>query len=465
MSNKTEIPGVWSDEDAYGVYKRVVRLTNGGGQTAVRLHSRRIGTARWVRNRLSLAGDTQAVTVTITRRINDSDASITTTCTDDVGLREAVQRAETAARVVEARHDNFLFDAPLLPMLRPMLWSEHTVQETGASRAATAAKMMASAEAAGCLSAGTLQTTMDSHMTMTEKGIRRFYPETTVECSLTVRNPQKNASGWAGVNHYDIAKIDPQALAAIALEKCQQSASPQKIEPGRYTVILESQAMADLFAPLIGGPPGSENNLMSRPIAEMGIGPFGRPGGSRIGEYVIDRRLNVRSDPMDPDGGFVPFEEQSGEPYQPVNWIDQGMLKELAYMYGYGVTRLNRGEGLPCPNSYRLTAAPGVPTANVAEMIAKTERGILVTRLYDVKVVFDPSVLCTGYTRDGVWFIEHGKIVRPVTNFRFRESPLYVLNNLLDVGVPIRVYAPGKSWVVPAIRAKDFLFVGTADAV
>jgi len=168
---------------------------------------------------------------------------------------------------------------------------------------------------------------------------------------------------------------------------------------------------------------------------------------------------------MDPDGAFLPYDQGTGTPYQPVDWISHGILRELAYNKWYALPKLNLDKALPNSRSFRLTAAPGVPTATIDEMIASTQRGILVTRLYNVQVIDMQSMLCGGYTRDGLWLIEHGKISRPIKNFRFTESPLFVLNKLEEATIPERVFAPRRSLVAPAIRVRDFSFTSLADAV
>jgi predicted Zn-dependent protease len=201
-------------------------------------------------------------------------------------------------------------------------------------------------------------------------------------------------------------------------------------------------------------------------MAERPMGPFGKaPGRSKIGEQVLDRRFRLRADPMDPDGGFLPFQYWDGTPYQPVNWIDKGVLRELAYPKSYALSALNFDKALPNPQSFRLGGVEGTPTATIEEMIAKTQRGILVTRLHNVQLIDLGSMLCSGYTRDGIWLIENGKITRPVKNFRFTESPLFVLNKTEEIGVPQRVFKPGYSYVAPAVRVTDFSFTSLADAV
>jgi len=424
-----------------------------------------------MRGRVALNRTVETTDITITRRRDDAEATIRTTASDPESLRDAMARVEEALSVVIGDKTappgrSWTIDDPG-SMLHPALWSEPTATYDAEARTTLVESLIAPANSAGMLSAGTVRTTTDAHMTVSANGQRRYYPTTTVECSMTVRDPKGTASGWAGINHYDLTKIDPAALASRALTKCQASANPRAVEPGRYTVILEPQATADLVSPLIGGFGAESKNTMGRWVAEVfGYGPFGRkPGVTRIGEYVIDRRLDLRSDPMDPDGGFIPYTERDGAPYRPVTWIERGMLKALSYDYYYGLTRLHTDVAYPCPDSYRLSAAPGAPAVSVPDMIAKTERGLLVTRFSGMIESDGASALYTGYTRDGIWLIEHGKISRPVKNLRFRESPLFALNNVLDVGPAERVYAPDKSWIAPALRVDDFAFVGLSDAV
>ena len=131
----------------------------------------------------------------------------------------------------------------------------------------------------------------------------------------------------------------------------------------------------------------------------------------------------------------------------------------------YALAKLGYDHALLKPPDFRLTAAPGVPTMSVEEMIATTDRGVLVTRFSGVQLVDFGSLLCTGYTRDGVWLIERGKISKPIQNFRFIESPLFILNNLDAVGTPVRVFAPGSAYVAPPVRVRDFSFVALADAI
>jgi len=451
-----------SQEECKAVFDRIVGMTTGGGYTRVNIISRWSGAAKWARTRMHVVSDTHTLYLRITRIIRGASGSAVTNRVDDDGLGQAIRDAEEALTVrmesFESIADPFIDE----PILHPTLWDDPTYAFGAEARTTLVQSLMRGADDRGLLSAGTVRMAGDGNATIDTEGLFRYYPTTSVECSMTVRDPKGTASGWAGVNHYALSKIDPTTLAATALDKCVRMANPSAVEPGRYTVILEPQAVADLFDPIVLDP-----RVMDRPSVELGYGPFAgsKIGWTKIGERVLDARLMFRSDPMDPDGGFIPYDQGIGTPYQPVEWIDRGVLRQLAYEKPYALQALNLDKALPNPRSYRLSAAPGVATSSVEAMIAHTQRGILVTRLSGVELIDPKSMLCTGYTRDGLWLIEHGKITKPIKNFRFTESPMFVLNKLEEIGVPQRIFTPGRAVVVPPVRVADFSFTSLADAV
>jgi predicted Zn-dependent protease len=436
-------------------------MTRGGGDTLLSVRSRVTGSTTWARNRVDLCATRRDVDLHVTRDIGGAVGRASVTQFDDAGLRQAVENAERVLQVGGREfewHGETYFDDPILT---PTLWSDATHGLDAEARTALAEHLMAPVETAGFLSAGALHIAAESRATLAPRGTFRYYRTTSVACSTTARDAKGTTSGWAGINHYDLRQIDPAAIAARALDKCRRAQNPVAIEPGRYTAILEPQAMADLMAPLFEIPMN-----MDRFTAELGMGPWAsRPGFSKINEHVLDSRLTVRADPMDADGGFLPFDVQSGVAYHPVDWISRGVLRALSYGRRYALRELGKELGLPNSGSFRLMSVPGTPTVTVETMIANTERGLLVTRFYGVRVVDDASMLCTGFTRDGLWLIERGKIAKPVKNFRFKESPLFILNNVDEIGVPTRVFAPDRSYVAPAMRVRDFSFAGLADAV
>lgn len=463
------LPGVQkflSVEECRVLFDKIVSMTNGGGTTIAAVTSRWRGGVIWSRNRVDVAGDTSTAAIVITRSIRGAQGTATTSDLSQDGLALAIRDAELTARVEPESPPQPTGQFVDEPILHPNIWSEGTYRLTLSGRLSIARDMIDSATKAGLQSFGEFSTMAYGKAVFSTTGLSRYYPVTAVECSMTVRDGS-TASGWAGCNHFDLARLSPKAIAMQAVQKCQMSASPRAIEPGRYTVILEPQATADLLEPLMQAAPDGVRGNLSRIENEVGLGPFaGRESGrSKIGERVMDPRLFIRSDPQDSDGPFVPFLEYDGVPFRPVDWIERGMLRDLAYDRQYALAKLNRDQALPNPQSFRFASMADVSTTNLAEMIARTKRGILVTRFSNIEVVDIMSLLCTGYTRDGLWLVEDGKISFAIKNFRFTESPLFAFNKVVDIGAPVRVFKPGFSYLAPALRIEDFSFSGLADAV
>jgi len=394
------------------------------------------------------------------RTIQGASASVTTNQVDAASLEAAVRTAERTLELEpEAMRVWHRPDAPPhFVYATPRLWSEATFGLEAAARAAAARALIAPSEAAGLLAAGYLAVEARGLAYVASGGIARYAQQTAAQCSMTVRDPQGSASGWAGRSSYDWTQIEAPALAQRALDKCRASRNPVALEPGRYTVILEPQAVCDLLRVVV------EGTALNRLQAERGLGPFAdltRRGYSKLGLKVADPRVTIGQDPTDPELGVVPFVLETGEPVRAVNWIERGVLAHLAYDRPYALTQLNENLGYPNAGAFRLSGG----ATSVAEMIRTTQRGLLVTRFSNVAVLDEQSLLLSGVTRDGLWLIEHGQITKAVKNLRFTESPLFVLNSLDQLGEPVPTFRPWSPAVVPPLKAHDFSFTSTIDAI
>jgi predicted Zn-dependent protease len=436
--------------------RRVAGFAVGGGTTDVSVDSTWTGSLRWARNQVSTSGNVRNDRVQITRTIRGAASRVGVNQIGDAALEAAVRRAE---RTLALRREDAESDLPTEPFTEryasPAIWNDSTYTLDAGRRAEVMRHLVEPAERAGVHAAGYLQVRARGRAVMTDHGRSLYYPYTEAEYSVTVRDPKGTGSGWAGVDWSDWAKIDAEQLSAIALDKCIRSRNPVKVEPGRYVAILEPQAVCDLVESLFSP------SILGRSRAEHGMGPYAKTRtDSRIGERMFDERITVTSDCMDPMLGFVPF-DQDGDAYYPVTWVEGGVLRALAYNRRYAVELLGKNTGLPASGAFHMHGG----TVSVEEMIATTTRGVLVTRLWGVQLVHEASMLSTGYTRDGLWLIENGKISKPIANFRFTESPLFALNNVEQLGVPQRVYHPGAPVVVPPLKVRDFNFSSLADAV
>jgi len=335
----------------------------------------------------------------------------------------------------------------------PHIFFDTTYNLDADARAAAVEPLLVAAKDAGVMAAGYIQVAAHGRAVIDSLGKTLYYPYTTAQFSVTVRDPNGMGSGWAGVDWNDWTRIDTTHLSVVALDKCVRSRNPVAVEPGRYLTILEPQAVCDLTQSIMSS--------LDRELAETGTGPFAAQyGRSKLGQRVMDERITISADPMDPDLGFPPF-SQSGNVYHAATWVEHGILKNLAYFRPYGIRKLGINTGLPSSGAYRMSGG----TTAVEEMIATTKRGLLVTRFSDLTVVDPMSLMTTGYTRDGIWLIENGKISKAVKNFRFTESPLFMLNNVEQLGTPIRVFHPNAPVIVPPIKARDFSFTSLSEAV
>ncbi len=234
-----------------------------------------------------------------------------------------------------------------------------------------------------------------------------------------MRTADGTGSGYARLSSPRLSDIDPAALAGRAALKAETSAHARELPPGAYTVILEPAAVADLLMWLTF-------SLDAR-AADEGRSFLSKPGGgNRIGEKLFADGVTLRSDPFNPrnpgmpwaPGGFLGGQSNVGLPTRKTAWIENGVVRTLAVdRYWANKTKVE-----PVPLSGGLSMEGSEKSLDA--LIAETERALLVTRFWYIRYVNPRTVMVTGLTRDGVWLVEKGKVVHPVTNFRFNDSPV-----------------------------------------
>jgi len=454
-----------SKEECAALAKQIVGFAR-GGITTVTIESSWTGNIAWARNQIQSCGDVRNNDIGINRTVRGATNQVSINQLDASSCEAAVRRAERLLIQQNESLDVAVAPPYTEPYDSPKLWFDSTYQLDAAARAAAMRALVKPAEEAGMSSAGYIEVSAHGRAVINTTGTAVYYPYTLAQYSVTVRDPGGTASGWAGVDFNDWSRIDATALSAIALQKCLSSRNAAAIEPGRYTTILEPQAVADIVSVIFE--PG--NAIMDRFSAEdrRPQRPFSGPKRftTKIGTRIIDKRISITADPMDPDCGFLPYGvsywSNTLPVYHPVKWVDQGVLAQLQYSRDpYGIQHMGVNTGLLNSGAFHMSGG----TTSVEEMIATTQRGLLVTRFSGVELIEDLSVMTTGYTRDGVWLIENGKISKPAKNFRFTESPLLMLNNVLQLGVPKRVFHPSYPIVVPALKVEDFSFTSLSDAI
>lgn len=443
---------VMTREQAQALVEKVVKLSkadsiqvNVGGGYATNI--------RFADNRISTAGGVSTATVNVQSSFGPKHAVVATNDFSDAGLERAVRQSEALAKLAPD-------DPEAMPLLGPQQYEnvksyfDSTAMLTPEGRAEAARVAIDPCKAAGDLkAAGFLQVNIGAGAVGNSKGLFAYQSGTSSNYTLTVRTADGTGSGWAGADHPDWSQVDVKAVAKQAIDKARLSRNPVAIEPGRYTVILEPQAVGDLVQLLAFA--------LDARSADEGRSAFSKQGGgTKIGEKVTDERVTLFSDPADPQLLSNVFDGQ-GLPAHRVAWIENGILKRLTYSRFWAQKKNQQ----PDAGTNAVKLAGGAQSTE--DLIKSTPRGILVTRLWYLREVDPRTVLYTGLTRDGTFLIEDGKISKAVKNLRFNESPLFMLNNLEALGRAVRVAGTeaGGDVVMPTLKVRDFNFTSLSDAV
>ena len=415
------------------------------------------GNTRYARNEVTTAGDAVNAGVTVTARFGRRTASVSTNVLDDVGLKRAVETSERLARLAPENPE-------LMPLLPAQVFAEvpalsnATAALDAARRAEAVAAVTGASGRAGLAAAGLVHRVAGAGAVANTAGLFAYHASSTAVHTCTVRTPDGRGSGWAGTAHNDWGRMTPAAtLAARAIGKAQGTRDAEELAPGEYTVLLEPTAVANLLGLLAF-------SLNAR-AADEGRSFFSkRGGGNKIGEKVVDERVTLVSDPKDPDLLTAPYTGE-GLPVGATTWIENGVLKNLAYDR-FWADKQGRAPA-PLGGGFRLRGG----TATTEELIAGVEDGLMVTRFWYIRPVDQRTLLFTGITRDGVFRIKGGKVTGAVRNFRFNESPVAMLNNLAAMGRPERVSSSesgdvgGAAVIVPPLVVRNFHFTSVSEAV
>lgn len=417
----------------------------------VNLDANRGGNIRYARNTVSTAGATDDTTLVVQSNFGQRAGTTTLNEFDDASVEKAVRRSEELARLAP-EDDEFMPPLGQQAYTPTPAFFDATAGITPDFRADVVSRCMGPAKARDCTAAGFLQDNAGWHAMMNTAGLFAYHRETSVNFTVTVRTNDGTGSGYALRSANDVGKFDAVAASEIALEKAAASKDARAIEPGKYTVILEPEAAAGLLQFMLF-------NLAAR-NADEGRSFLSKPGGgTKLGEKIVDERVRLYSDPGNADLPTSPW-NGDGRAFESTDWINGGVVKNLFYSRYWAKQKNVKATPAP-PN---LILAGG--TASTADLIRDTARGVLVTRTWYIRSVDPQTLLLTGLTRDGTFFIENGQIKHAIKNFRFNESPVIMLNNIDALGRHQVVAGEfGTPSLVPVMRVRDFTFSSLSDAV
>jgi len=443
-----------SREDARALCDRVLSFAK-ADDTRVNVTSGISGFTRTAMNRVTTAGDTDNVSVRVTSVFGKRIASIDTNRLDTASLERAVRDAEALARL-SPENPEYLPEpaAQTYPAIDGYYAS--TGNLTKADRARSAALVLERSKTANMMAAGFIDVAAGSVAVANSRGLFAYHSRTGVASTLTVRTADGSSSGWAGDEGADWTTIESERIANDAFAKCQAWRGKTALEPGTYEAVLEPTAMGMLMARMM--------NAFDARAAEEGRSYFSkRGGGPLVGEPIFDERVTITSDPGFKNGEAAPF-NGTGEAVGAETWVEKGVLKNLSYSRFWA----NKQNVPPRPGMSNFIMSGG--DASLEDLIASVKRGVLLTRFWYIRPLNPRMLTQTGLTRDGTFLIENGKIVRPVTNFRFNQSLADLLKNVDMLGRPTRVCAGESSSVgtpimVPAVKVRAFNLASVSDAI
>ncbi len=404
--------------------------------------------------------------VSIRPVIGKKTARATTNKLDAESLKRATQSAEAITRVQQP-------DPDLLPMAEPERerpderspnrWFEQTAAITPQDRAVAVDKIVQVAKRDKLVTAGIYASSRIVEAIFNSRGLAQYHQQTSSEISITML--ADDSSGWQKFNSSDVRNLDPVSLAETAARKARESAHPNELPPGKYTVILESAAVLDLIG------------FMFYDFGGLAVLDQRSFLNNRVGTKLFGENVSIWDDAYHPLQSGPAFDGE-GVRRQRVQLVDKGVVRSLVYARGTAEKMKKSehaakvgdirptGHGLPLPNEIGevplnivLDGGSEAKRQTVDQMIASTERGVLITRLWYIREVDPYEKILTGMTRDGTFLVENGRIKQGIRNFRFNQSLVALLSGVEALGTPVR--ASGEEsfdMVVPPMKVRDFNF-------
>ncbi|GAB3701662.1 TldD/PmbA family protein [Spirosoma flavus] len=425
-------------------------------ETSVNLTGGRTGNIRYARNSVSTSGEADNMALAVTAVFGKRSGTATINELDDASLEKTVRRAEEIAKLAPENPE-------YMPMLGPQTYlqtntyAESTAKIDPEFRANAAFDSIDPCKKKNLTAAGYMEDTTGFSSIGNSKGLFGYNRSTGVDFSITVRTADGLGSGYANPDVNDVSKLSTKAATEIAMSKAVASVNARALEPGKYTVILEPTASVELLQNMMFSMDARNADEGRSFLSKKG-------GGTRLGEKLFDERVNIITDPMNAELPLSPFGGggggrfgggSDGRPQEKVTWVEKGVVKNMTYSRYWAEKK--GVKAVPPPSGIIMLGG----TESLADLIKSTTKGILVTRLWYIRAVDPQTLLYTGLTRDGTFYIENGQIKYPVKNFRFNESPVIMLNNLEALGKPVR--AGGH--LIPPMKIRDFTFTSLSDAV
>ncbi len=452
-------------DQSAAIFERVKKHSS-ADETEVLISSGRSELTRFANNTIHQHVAEEQSVVSVRAVVGQRTARASTNKLDDDSLRRVVASAEALARVQQP-------DADLLPLAEksapeggpppPPRAFAATAALTPEDRAAGVEKIVEVAKKDDLTAAGIFSSGQSAEAILNSRGLLAWHEQTSAEISVTMLGT--DSSGWQKANSPNVENLDPVALAEGAARKARESAAPREVPPGKYTVVLEPAAVLDLLG------------FMFHDFGGMALLEQRSFLNNRLGNRIFGENITIYDDVYHPLQSGAPFDGE-GVRRKRVQLVVKGAVKNLVYARATaGKMRRSQlaalagriepsGHGFPLPNEMGeaplnivFDSGPAASTRTVDQMVASTERGILVTRLWYIREVDPYEKILTGMTRDGTFLIEDGKLKQGVRNLRFNESLVQMLSGVEAMSAPVRSSGEESfDMVVPAMKVRHFNF-------
>ena len=456
-------------QDKAGVIFERIKKFSTAEEVEVLFSGGKFALTRFANNTIHQNVAEENYTISVRTVFDGRTARATTNKLDDESLRRVVTASESLAKVQHR-------DPDLLPMPDageaaanaakkarqiPSRYFAGTAGITPELRADGVEKIVGIARKHNLTTAGIFSSSESVEGIFNSRSLSDWYTQTAADISVTML--AADSSGWQKANSPDVAYLDPSNLAEIAAKKALDSAHPRQIPAGKYTVILEPAAVLDVVG------------FMFWDFGGMAILDQRSFLTDRIGTKLFGENINIWDDAAHPLQSGAPFDGE-GMRRQTLPLVEKGAVKRVVYARSTA-ERMKRseykdkvgpieatGHGFPLPNEMgemplNIVFAPPQNPQTVEQMIASTERGVLVTRLWYIREVEPYEKILTGMTRDGTFLVEHGRIEGGIRNFRFNESLVHMLSNVEAMSTPVRSSGEESfDMVAPAMKVGEFNF-------
>jgi predicted Zn-dependent protease len=442
---------IYSEQESKAILDKAIKASK-ADQCSATLNGSIGGNIRYALNSVSTSGQVSDCDLAIEVAFGKRIGTATINSFDDASIEAVVRRAEELAKLAP-ENPEFMPAIEKQTYKASSTFDQKTAAITPDYRASVAAACIEPCRKDKLVAAGFFTDNQSFSAIANSKGNFGYQKTTGMDFTCTVRTDDGHGSGWVARNLGDVSRFDAKSDIQTAIKKAKGSAQAKALEPGKYTVIMEPAASAGLISFMMFGFDARRADEGRSFLSKKG-------GGNKLGEKLFDERVTMYADPWDEQSAVLPW-DNDGLARERTPIVTAGKVEFLQYSRYWAQKQGKKAVGQPG----NLIMVGG--DKSTMDLVKGTKKGVLVTRTWYIRLVDPQTVLLTGLTRDGTFYIEDGEIKYPIKNFRFNESPAIMLNNIEEIGKPVRVADDESPFVmmIPPLKVRDFTFTSLSDAV